>query len=67
MMEGAADICTCRCRLCYFPSMLCSVVVWNLESGEALCGSPQAMQSAGPAYCLAFAHKRDDLFVTGGK
>ena len=42
-------------------------MIWNLESGEALCGSPQAMQSAGPAYCVAFAHQKDDLFVTGGK
>ena len=44
-----------------------SVVIWNLETREALCGSPAATQSVGQVYCLAFANSRDDLFVTGGK
>lgn len=53
--------------MCIVPSCAPSVVIWNLETKDALCGSPAAMQSVGPAYCLAFANSRDDLFVTGGK
>lgn len=59
-------VCECVCvrvRCLMSPS----VVIWNLETRDALCGSPAAMQSVGPAYCLAFANSRDDLFVTGGK
>ena len=44
-----------------------SVVIWDLEKKEAVCGSQAAMQSAGPVYALAFCNTRDDLFVTGGK
>ncbi|XP_065900088.1 cilia- and flagella-associated protein 52-like [Dysidea avara] len=43
-----------------------SVVIWNLSTGDALCGSPATMQSAGPAYAIAFANQTDYLFVTGG-
>jgi WD40 repeat protein len=43
-----------------------SVVIWDLEKKEAVCGSQAAMQSAGPVYALAFCNTRDDLFVTGG-
>lgn len=49
------------------PPLPPSVVIWNLETREALCGSPAATQSVGQVYCLAFANSRDDLFVTGGK
>ena len=44
-----------------------SVVIWNLSTGDALCGSPATMQSAGPAYAIAFANQTDYLFVTGGE
>lgn len=44
-----------------------SIVIWNLSTGDALCGSPATMQSAGPAYAIAFANKSDYLFVTGGE
>ena len=44
-----------------------SVVIWDLEKKEAVCGSQAAMQSAGPVYALAFCNNRDNLFVTGGK
>ena len=44
-----------------------SVVIWNLSTGDALCGSPATMQSAGPAYTIAFANKSDYFFVTGGE
>lgn len=47
--------------------LLISVVIWDLEKKEAVCGSQAAMQSAGPVYALAFGNTRDDLFVTGGK
>ncbi|XP_039271314.2 cilia- and flagella-associated protein 52-like [Styela clava] len=43
-----------------------SVVVWNLETKDAVCGSPAAVQSAGTTYSVKYANCRDDLFVTGG-
>lgn len=46
---------------------LLSVVIWDLDKKEAVCGSQAAMQSAGPVYALAYCNTRDDLFVTGGK
>lgn len=46
---------------------VCSVVIWDVERKEAVCGSQAAMQSAGPVYALAFCHQRDDIFVTGGE
>ena len=50
-----------------FTSSWISVVIWDLDKKEAVCGSQAAMQSAGPVYALAFCKTRDDLFVTGGK
>lgn len=47
--------------------LLFSVVIWDLEKKEPVCGSQAAMQSAGPVYALAFCNTRDDRFVTGGK
>ena len=44
-----------------------TVVIWNLSSGDALCGSPATMQSAGPAYAIGFANNSDYLFITGGE
>ena len=58
-MENAVLI---KCVFLHF-----SVVVWNLETREALCGSPAATQSLGPTNCICFANCRDDLFMTGGK
>lgn len=43
-----------------------SVVVWNLETKDAVCGSPAAVQSAGTTYSVRYANCSDDLFVTGG-
>ncbi|XP_063681556.1 cilia- and flagella-associated protein 52-like [Bolinopsis microptera] len=43
-----------------------SVVVWDLEMREALCGAPSALQSAGTVYTVQFMNTTDDKFVTGG-
>lgn len=43
-----------------------SVVVWDLESREAVCGAPAAVVSAGVTFCVAFANISDSVFVTGG-
>jgi cilia- and flagella-associated protein 52 len=40
-----------------------AIVVWNLSTGEALCGSPAA---ADTALCLAWFHGREDRIVTAG-
>ena len=44
-----------------------SVVVWNLATGDAICGSPAQVMSAGMTHTLAYANLSDDIFVTGGK
>nr|CAB3267684.1 WD repeat-containing protein 16-like [Phallusia mammillata] len=43
-----------------------SVVVWNLQTAEAVCGSPAAVQSAGTTFTVKYASNSDDLFVTAG-
>jgi len=43
-----------------------SVVVWNVETGDAICGSPAQVESAGVTHCVAYANNDEYLFVTGG-
>ncbi|XP_075256467.1 cilia- and flagella-associated protein 52-like [Convolutriloba macropyga] len=43
-----------------------SVVVWDLETKEAICGSAAALASAGLVTCLKYSNKDDDTFITGG-
>ncbi len=47
--------------------LTCSVVVWNLDKKDAICGSPAQVDSAGKANTVAFANNSDDIFVTGGE
>ena len=44
-----------------------SVVIWNVVTCEAICGSPAQVKSAGMTYTVAYANTNDDIFVTGGK
>ncbi|KAJ3079705.1 Cilia- and flagella-associated protein 52 [Rhizoclosmatium hyalinum] len=43
-----------------------SVIVWDLEKGAAICGSPASKDSAGVTLSLAYLNKDDNSFVTGG-
>ena len=43
-----------------------SVVIWNLQKKEAICGAPAAVPSSGTSYVVAFSNHNDELFVTGG-
>lgn len=43
-----------------------SVVIWNVSNGEAICGSPAQVMSAGMTHCVAYANNSDNVFVTGG-
>ncbi|KAJ3226356.1 Cilia- and flagella-associated protein 52 [Clydaea vesicula] len=43
-----------------------SVIVWDLEQGAAICGSPASKDSAGQTLTLAYLNNDDDTFVTGG-
>ena len=54
-------------QLVYSNQSRCSVVVWNLASGEAICGSPAQVMSAGCTHAVAYSNTSDDVFVTGGK
>ena len=45
----------------------CSVVIWDIERKEALCGHQAAMQSAGAVTALTFSKHSDDIFATGGE
>lgn len=40
-----------------------SVVIWETETGRAVCGSPAAQDSA---LCVKWLHRRNDRFVTAG-
>ena len=50
-----------------FLLIYCSVVIWDIERREALCGHQAAMQSAGAVSALAFSKHSDDIFATGGE
>ncbi|XP_063727827.1 cilia- and flagella-associated protein 52-like [Symsagittifera roscoffensis] len=43
-----------------------SVVVWDLETHEAICGAAAALSSAGLVTCLKYSNHSDDTFITGG-
>ena len=44
-----------------------SVVVWNIATKEAICGSPAQVMSAGKARTVAYSNSDDNVFVTGGE
>ncbi|KAL3895076.1 MAG: hypothetical protein SGCHY_004911 [Lobulomycetales sp.] len=44
-----------------------SVIVWDLEKGEALCGSPASKDSSGGSLALSYFSNDDNSFVTGGQ
>lgn len=44
-----------------------SVVVWNLATKQAICGSPAQVMSAGRTNAIAFTKHSDTTFVTGGE
>lgn len=43
-----------------------SVIVWDMESYAAICGSPASSDSSGATLSLAYLNKSDTQFVTGG-
>ncbi|XP_018423807.1 PREDICTED: cilia- and flagella-associated protein 52 [Nanorana parkeri] len=43
-----------------------SVILWNVLTGEPICGSPASSVSAGHVLALTFFNNRDDIFITGG-
>ncbi|XP_053392776.1 cilia- and flagella-associated protein 52-like [Mercenaria mercenaria] len=42
------------------------IVIWDVQKGKAICGSPAQVESAGDTLCVEFSNVRDDVFVTGG-
>ncbi|XP_030589052.1 cilia- and flagella-associated protein 52 [Archocentrus centrarchus] len=43
-----------------------SIVVWNIETKQAICGSPASAQSAGPSLTLQYSNTNDNIFVSAG-
>lgn len=43
-----------------------SIVVWDVKSGSAICGSVAGAPSAGTTFAVAYANLSDEIFVTGG-
>lgn len=44
-----------------------SVVIWNIATKQAICGSPAQVMSAGRTHAIAFTKNSDETFVTGGE
>ncbi len=44
-----------------------SVVVWNVQTKESICGSPAQHKSAGITYCMSASRDNDNIFFTAGK
>ncbi|KAK3575656.1 hypothetical protein QTP86_031627 [Hemibagrus guttatus] len=43
-----------------------SIVVWNVEKKEAICGSPASAQSTGHCLTINYCNLSDDVFVSAG-
>jgi WD40 repeat protein len=43
-----------------------SVIVWDMKTYQAICGSPASADSSGVTLSLAYLNKSDTHFVTGG-
>lgn len=44
-----------------------SIVVWDVKTGQPICGSTAGAPSAGTTYAVAYASLSDKMFVTGGE
>ncbi|XP_060883410.1 cilia- and flagella-associated protein 52 [Labrus mixtus] len=42
------------------------IVVWNIETKQAICGSPASAQSAGHCLTVHFSNTNDNVFVSAG-
>lgn len=45
----------------------CRVVVWNVESKQAICGSPASGRSSCPCLAVQFCNTSSNLFVTAAR
>uniref|UniRef100_A0A8C7HXA9 Cilia- and flagella-associated protein 52 n=1 Tax=Oncorhynchus kisutch TaxID=8019 RepID=A0A8C7HXA9_ONCKI len=43
-----------------------SIVVWSLESKEAICGSPASAHSAGHCLTIEYTNHSDNIFISAG-
>uniref|UniRef100_A0A665THZ6 Cilia- and flagella-associated protein 52 n=1 Tax=Echeneis naucrates TaxID=173247 RepID=A0A665THZ6_ECHNA len=43
-----------------------SIVVWNIETKQAICGSPAAAHSAGHSLTVQYSNTNDNIFVSAG-
>lgn len=43
-----------------------SICVWNISTGDAICGAPAQVMSAGCTRTIAYFNHSDEKFVTGG-
>jgi cilia- and flagella-associated protein 52 len=43
-----------------------AIIIWDLQTGEPLCGHPASRDSSGPASCLKYFNNDEYSFVTGG-
>lgn len=44
-----------------------SIVVWNVEKKEAVCGSPASPDRAGHCLTISYCNLSDDVFVSAGQ
>ncbi|XP_023119492.2 cilia- and flagella-associated protein 52 [Amphiprion ocellaris] len=43
-----------------------SIVVWNIETKQAICGSPASAQSSGHCLAVQYSNTNDNIFVSAG-
>ncbi|KAG9350472.1 hypothetical protein JZ751_026835 [Albula glossodonta] len=43
-----------------------SIVVWNIETREAICGNPASAHSAGHCHTIQFSNQSDNVFISAG-
>ncbi|CAG5947586.1 cilia- and flagella-associated protein 52 [Menidia menidia] len=43
------------------------IIVWNIETKQAICGSPASGRAAGHSITVQYSNTDDNIFVSGGK
>lgn len=55
-------MCVCVCFLYVF-----SIVVWNIETKQAICGSPASANSTGHCLTVQYSNRNNNIFVSAGR
>ena len=59
---GSSLVESVRFSVCFF-----SIVIWNIETKQAICGSSASAHSAGHCLTVQYSNTNDNIFVSAGR